>query len=109
MLCEFFDPHPGLLGCTVPIPEAVKKVAAELDGHTLELEEAVAKIHAACPGGRIKVSQPEMQMTAPGQPAREKEGMVCLQLEEVRVDGREDLNGLLYKYNWRVIKFKEAE
>lgn len=109
MLCEFYEPHPGLLGCTVPIPEEVKKVAAELDGNTLELEEAVAKIHAVCPGGKIKVSEPECLMAAPGQPAREKEGMICLQLEEMQVPGREDLKGLIYKYNWRVIKFKEAE
>lgn len=40
----FFDPHPGFAGATIPIPEAVKKVANGLNGKSMTLREAVTKI-----------------------------------------------------------------
>ena len=41
---KFFDPHPGLLGAQVPIPEHVRIVAEHLDGKSMELDEAVQMI-----------------------------------------------------------------
>ena len=46
----FFDPHPGLAGAIVPIPEAVKKVANNLNGKSMTLREAVARIKAVTKG-----------------------------------------------------------
>lgn len=46
----FFDPHPGFLGATVPIPGAVKKVADELNSTTASLRDATAKIKAVTKG-----------------------------------------------------------
>lgn len=46
----FYEPHPGLAGAIVPIPNPVKRVADELDGKTLSLRDAVAKIKAVTNG-----------------------------------------------------------
>jgi len=43
-LAVFYEPHPGLLGCTARLPNAVKAVADELDGKTILLSDAIAKI-----------------------------------------------------------------
>lgn len=51
----FFDPHPGLLGCPVPIPDAVKQVADALNGQSLLLAEAVERIQRAA-GGEVEVA-----------------------------------------------------
>ena len=46
----FFDPHPGLAGAMIPIPEAVRKVANNLNGKSMTLREAVARIQAVTKG-----------------------------------------------------------
>jgi hypothetical protein len=46
----FFDPHPGFAGAMIPIPEAVRMVANELDGKSITLREAVARIQAVTKG-----------------------------------------------------------
>ncbi len=46
----FFDPHPGLAGARIPIPEKVRMVANELSGKSMTLCEAVARIQAATSG-----------------------------------------------------------
>ena len=46
----FYDPHPGLAGAMVRIPEKVRQVAQELDGQPLSLREAVNKIRAVTNG-----------------------------------------------------------
>ncbi len=46
----FFDPHPGLAGALIPIPEKVRKIANELDGKSMSLREAIALIQAVTKG-----------------------------------------------------------
>jgi len=53
----FYDPHPGLAGAMAYIPEKVRQVAQELDGHTLSLREAVNKIKAVTDGEVIVVPE----------------------------------------------------
>ena len=43
---KLFDPHPGLMGCPVPLPEKVRTLAATLDGQSMTVKEAVEKIKA---------------------------------------------------------------
>jgi hypothetical protein len=83
MKCEFFDPHPGLAGCSQPIPEPVKKLAAKLDGQTIELNEAVEKVKAVC-GGEVKTVEAQM----PGD-----HGFIHL---------------LIGSNSWRVIRYREV-
>jgi len=46
----FFDPHPGLAGAMIPIPEAVRKIANNLNGKSMPLRKAVTRIKAATKG-----------------------------------------------------------
>ncbi len=46
---EFYDPHPGLLGCPYPIPESVRLVANELNGTVITLDKAMRKVKNALP------------------------------------------------------------
>lgn len=41
-----YDPHPGIGGAVIPLPEPLRRVAHELDGQTLTLEEAVQRFNA---------------------------------------------------------------
>ena len=83
-MAKMFDPHPGLAGCMVRIPEAVRLVANELDGQDVPIAEAVAKIQAACPGGEVKDSP--------------NHGMICLTVE--------NFPGM--QHSWRVIRYQEG-
>lgn len=47
---EFFDPHPGFVGASIPIPSKVKRVADELNGKSVSLREAINKIQAVTNG-----------------------------------------------------------
>ena len=47
---EFFDPHPGLAGATIPIPARVKKVADKLNGKKMSLRKALAAIRRVAKG-----------------------------------------------------------
>lgn len=76
----FFDPHPGLLGALAPIPNAVRKVANELNGKKMPLREAVEKIKAVT-NGDVSVS------------------VDCIILLFMSVNGG--------GHGWRVIKFKD--
>ena len=49
-LKTFYDPHPGLMGAMIPIPEAVRKVANELNGKRMTLEEAAVRLQAVTSG-----------------------------------------------------------
>jgi len=49
-LKEFYDPHPGLLGATIPIPEPVRLVAEKLNGQTIGLDKAVRQIQEVTDG-----------------------------------------------------------
>lgn len=52
----FFDPHPGFAGAAIPIPEAVRRVANELNGKTASLRDAIARIQAVTKG-RVSVAE----------------------------------------------------
>lgn len=82
---NFFDPHPGLLGCGTPLPETVRIVAAGLDGESMPLETAVSIIKLACPQGEVRVV--------------EEHAMILLEVEA----------GGGYVHCWRVIRFREAD
>lgn len=80
----FFDPHPGLLGCPVPIPDVVKRVADELNGQSLPLTEAVERIQRAA-GGEVDVAFEHHH--------------ISLELPGI-MDGR------ACTHSWRVIRFR---
>lgn len=81
---RLYDPHPGLLGCPVPIPDVVKRVADELNGQSLPLAEAVERIqHAA--GGEVEVAFEHRH--------------ISLELPGI-------LRGHPCTHSWRVIRFR---
>lgn len=47
---RLYDPHPGLAGALIPIPEPVRLVANGLNGKTMTLKEAVEKIKSVTDG-----------------------------------------------------------
>ena len=80
----FFDPHPGMMGAAAPIPDAVRKVANELNGQKFSLREAVSKIKAVT-SGEVKVYKD------------------CIMLS-IRID----VSSAGYiGHVWRVIKFRD--
>lgn len=38
---KFHDPHPGLMGCSIPLPEHLRITAQWLDGQTMTVDEAI--------------------------------------------------------------------
>ena len=79
---EFYDPHPGLAGAVIPIPEPVRKVANELVGQTMTLQEALEKIKAVTDGNVSVV---------------ERHNFIGLEIEEAETNRR---------HSFRVIRFK---
>lgn len=49
-VAKFFDPHPGIAGAAIPIPEPVRLVANKLNGKTMTLRKAVEIIKSATDG-----------------------------------------------------------
>ncbi len=49
-IVRFLDPHPGLAGCTVRLPAAVKLAADALDGRTLPLSQGVIALAKSAEG-----------------------------------------------------------
>lgn len=60
---HFYDPHPGMAGCSVPIPEAVRLAANALAGRTLTLAYAIKKIDAAGTGGKVEAHSDCIMLT----------------------------------------------
>ena len=90
---RYFDPHPGLMGCPEPIPEAVRLVANELvTAEGVSLPEAIAKIQAACPEGRVRAVDEGHGIRG---------GMIVLEVGEAFRMG----DHIFAKYNWRVISY----
>lgn len=79
---EFYDPHPGLAGCSVRIPEPIRLIANEISGSRMSLRQAVFLIRAATTG--IVEAVEDM-------------GMITLRIEES--------TGQIH--SWRVIRFRE--
>lgn len=51
LIVEFYDPHPGLAGCTEPIPEPVRLVANKLVGKRMTVLEAMNAIRRVASEG----------------------------------------------------------
>ena len=43
----FYDAHPGLAGCPIPIPKSIKKIADKLEGMPYSLSKAVKLLEKA--------------------------------------------------------------
>lgn len=83
---RFYDPHPGLAGASIPIPEAVRLVANNLaEREFVELNEAVQQIQNACPEGKVHVF----------------EDMISLRVGQIQ-------HGMLTypQHSWRVIRLE---
>ncbi len=53
----FHGPHHGHAGALVPLPEKIRKAAAELDGRTMPLAEGMKKLLTATEGrGKVEAS-----------------------------------------------------
>ena len=52
---EFFDPHPGLMGCLEPLPDSVKVLVDWLAGQSMNLTDAIRQLTTAFAGGKFKV------------------------------------------------------
>lgn len=50
---RFFDPHPGMAGCTAPLPPEIKKVSDALDGQVLPIEDVLQQLRAVA--GKMEV------------------------------------------------------
>ena len=96
----FFEPHPGLMGCVIPIPAKVKAIADLLDGTVTSIDSAVALIQSACSDGKVRsiFLHTKNQILKP-QPVGY--GMIVLELGEVDCGTFK-----MSQYNWRVIRFK---
>lgn len=77
----FFDPHPGLMGASIPIPLRVKRVADQLNGKTMTLREALDEFKETTDG----------EFTV-------REGAIFLKIKG---------DGVMYMWHlWRVIKYR---
>lgn len=92
MKAIFYDPHPGLAGCSERLPDPVKTVADWLDGKVLEVSEAVELISQAVQG------ESEYQVAAKGD-------YIALGVERLPGDMGERYN--LFRKNWRVVRYIE--
>jgi hypothetical protein len=45
-IVQFYDPHPGLMGCPEPLPEGVRIAAEGLNGKTKRMSEALEILEA---------------------------------------------------------------
>ncbi len=43
---KLYDPHPGRMGCPIPLPQPMKKIADSLDGKIMTLTEAIDIINS---------------------------------------------------------------
>ena len=95
-MVRLFDPHPGLMGCTVAIPEPVRLRASQMSGAELPVEVAANMISEVAPEG-FSVETVAFD-DEPGC------GMICLQ-----EPGGPVVNGFeLPKNSWRVLKYEPA-
>ena len=56
---KLYDPHPGIGGAAIPLPQPLRRVAHELDGQTLTLEETVQRFNAVAnkESGEVKLGE----------------------------------------------------
>lgn len=100
-----FDPHPGLLGCTEPLPESIRLAAESLDGKMAPLSEAVETIRDVAPDGcLIRVYFPEKNDIPEHDFPQQSYGYIAVSSGDVvaNIGGAE-----FREHNWRVISFRE--
>lgn len=84
---RFFDPHPGLMGCMIPIPNEVKDVADSLNACVMDLADAMGQLERTFPSGVFQ--------------AHIDKGFIGLTVG--------DLSKGDVVHSWRVIRFRETE
>ncbi len=90
MIVTFCDPHPGLMGCTAPIPEHLRIAASQLDGKKMTPEEAVKYFQDAAPKG---YEQPTFKVESGCILAKIgtfKTGMCCWRVIRFKQEGESD-------------------
>ncbi len=53
---EFYDPHPGLMGCPKPFPEHLRVTAEWLDGQKMTVDEAIQCFEDSAPEDEQPIS-----------------------------------------------------
>ena len=107
-IVQFFDPHPGLLGCPEPLPEAVKAMADEIANEEGPcgvgrgaIELALKALEMTYPDGEWKVFEPNRpDLFGDILP----DGMICLVVD---VNGGYTKGGTTN--SWRVLCFKDID
>jgi len=90
---QFYDPHPGLLGCIEPLPEAVRLKAADMDGNFFTVDEAIAMIKEVAPEDyEVKAHDSFISLSGG---------------EFIDVPTKPPMQ--TRSFNWRVLRFREVE
>lgn len=55
MLATVFDVHPGMAGCTEPLPESLRLAAESMRGQRLPIQEIVGILRGSVPDGAFDV------------------------------------------------------
>lgn len=89
----FYNPHPGLLGCTKSLPDLMKIAAESLSGKRVGIEDAIETLAVHLPKG--------YSLGAVFYDEAETHGMMTLQEGDVFANGKR----VAGKFNWRLIEF----
>jgi len=82
---EFYDPHPGLLGCSKRLPEPVRSLAADLDGQRLAIEDVVQRLQNVAPSGYSVKDCPQ-------------HNMITMESDQVSMQAQ--------THTWRVLRYR---
>ena len=53
----FYDPHPGLMGCDIPVPDNVLSLIQKIDGKKADISDVIKTIkRTAGKGFRVEIS-----------------------------------------------------
>jgi len=91
----FYNPHPGLLGCPLPLPEAIVQAAAHIDGKTETIDVVLDVLCAAVDRSDSEWRRAELKV-------HYGEGLDFIILEVERKCDRDSVS-----HGWRVICFKD--
>ena len=89
----FYDPHPGLAGCTKRLDDSIRMIVETLDKETFTLRDAARLIGTFIKDGDVLNAHPPR--------GNYREGYITLHRRKFK-----NLNNL-YKYNWRLIRYRE--
>jgi len=97
----FFDPHPGLAGCTEYLPPEVGAVADELEDTIGTVDGAIKMIKQAVPSGKVTDHPTDKMLFT--KPDPNGYGMICLQIGDFENDI------LVLGNSWRVLRYRPLE